>query len=274
MAHDFKPDDLPAFTKFKATGSKIISKGFKWDKDKGELVKSPHGQLFAGVAKILHISSARNLADTLERLTPREALCWGVSPYDEAFVTTAANLAKIRNDDPNQLPTISRTKDLFTYLVGKPGVMMFDVDPPKDGSSEPLTLDQAVSTLADCCPPADETPMVCASSSSAHIWHDGQELIGQRGFHIYVFVKDANDIPRAGKVIFARAWFMGRGRIEIGRAGQLLERAFIDGAVWRPERLDFGMKAHCGAGIEQRQPAPGAGVRAVAVFRVERAPAR
>ena len=249
---DFAPDARPAFTKFKARRN--IAKGFKWDSDKGKLVKTAHGQLFDGEAKRLTLKSAAELVDLLVNNTPREALCWGVSPYDDAFVTTANKLpSEIR---PNgKKPTISRTREFFSYPK-QPGVMMFDVDPPKDGSAAPLTLDQAVSTLVDCCPPSDQTPMVCACSSSSHVWCNGEEKMGDRGFHVYLFVQDASDIPRAGKVMFARSWLKGYGRIEIGRAGQLLERSFIDGAVWQPERLDFGMKAHCVAPVEQRQPRP------------------
>ena len=249
---DFAPDARPAFTKFKARRN--IAKGFKWDSDKGKLVKTAHGQLFDGEAKRLTLKSAAELVDLLVNNTPREALCWGVSPYDDAFVTTANKLpSEIR---PNgKKPTISRTREFFSYPK-QPGVMMFDVDPPKDGSAAPLTLDQAVSTLVDCCPPSDQTPMVCACSSSSHVWCNGEEKMGDRGFHVYLFVQDASDIPRAGKVMFARSWLKGYGRIEIGRAGQLLERSFIDGAVWQPERLDFGMKAHCVTPVEQRQPRP------------------
>lgn len=249
---DFAPDARPAFTKFKARRN--IAKGFKWDSDKGKLVKTAHGQLFDGEAKRLTLKSAAELVDLLVNNTPREALCWGVSPYDDAFVTTAN---KLPNEvQPNgKKPTIARTRDFFSYPK-QPGVMMFDVDPPKDGSAAPLTLDQSVSTLVDCCPPADKTPMVCACSSSSHVWCNGEEKMGDRGFHVYLFVQDASDIPRAGKVMFMRSWLKGYGRIEIGRAGQLLERSFIDGAVWQPERLDFGMKAHCVPPVEQRQPRP------------------
>ncbi len=248
---DFKPDDRPAFTKFKAGGN--IAKGFKWNVTKNTYDKTPHGQLFDGDAERLTLKNEMHLVRILENMTPSEALCWGVSPYPHARITTAAKLPEIRPDDQN--PIISRTRDFYSYPE-QTGVMMIDIDPPKDGSAPPLTLDEAIDGLVRCCPAASSTPMVCACSSSSHIWRGDDELIGPRGHHIYLFTTKAADIGRAGKVLFQRSWLKGLGRIEIGSAGQLLVRSFLDGAVWQPERLDFGMKADCGDGIEQRQPPP------------------
>nr|CRY95403.1 hypothetical protein [uncultured prokaryote] len=251
MAHDFPPDDRPAFTKF--TAKRGIAKGFKWNATKNTYDKTPHGQLFDGDAERLTLKSAAHLVLVLKNMKPREALCWGVSPYPKARITTAAKLPEIRPDDQN--PIISRTRRFYSY-PDQTGVMMIDIDPPKDGSAAPLTLDEAIDGLVTCCPAASSTPMVCACSSSSHIWRGDDELIGPRGHHIYLFTTKAADIGRAGKVLFQRSWLKGLGRIEIGSAGQLLVRSFLDGAVWQPERLDFGMKADCGDGIEQRQPPP------------------
>ncbi|MEN8494878.1 AAA family ATPase, partial [Dehalococcoides sp. THU3] len=251
---DFAPDARPAFTKFKATGSKKIAKGFKWDAKKGELLKTPHGQLFAGEAERLTLKSAAHLVLVLKNMKPHEALCWGVSPFAHARVTVENKLPKeIRPDDAN--PIIARTSSIFKYPE-QTGVMMVDVDPPKDGSAAPMTLDEAIDALVRCCPASASTPMVCACSSSSHIWRGDDCLRGAGGHHIYLFALDATDIGRAGKVLFKRSWLAGFGRIEIGRAGQLLVRSFLDGAVYKPERLDFGMKADCGDGVEQRQPPP------------------
>lgn len=251
---DFAPDARPAFTKFKATGSKKIAKGFKWDAKKGELLKTPHGQLFAGEAERLTLKSAAHLVLVLKNMKPHEALCWGVSPFAHARVTVENKLSKeIRPDDAN--PIIARTSSIFKYPE-QTGVMMVDVDPPKDGSAAPMTLDEAIDALVRCCPASASTPMVCACSSSSHIWRGDDCLRGAGGHHIYLFALDATDIGRAGKVLFKRSWLAGFGRIEIGRAGQLLVRSFLDGAVYKPERLDFGMKADCGDGVEQRQPPP------------------
>jgi len=249
---EFKPDDRPAFTRYKAASN--ISKGFKWDAKNGKLLKTPHGHLFAGLAEILYLKDPEHLVRMLTNATPKQAFGWGISAHPVARITTGGNLPADGPTDP-QNPLIARTRDFFSYPPNRPGVMMFDVDPPKDGSAKPLTLDQAIAAMHACCPTTSSTPMVCSCSSSSHIWRGDEELIGARGYHIYVFVKDASDIPRAGKVMLKRSWLKGYGRIEIGSAGQLLERSFIDGAVYQPERLDFGMKAHC-VGVEQRQTPP------------------
>lgn len=250
MAHDFPPEIRPAFTKFKSKG--ILAKTIRWDTKKSKPVKEPGGQFFAGEAVKRRLKDPRDLVMLLESATPREAFCWGVSPFDSASVTTAAKLPANQNGG---ITTIARTREFFSYPEARAGVMMNDIDPPKDGSAGQMTLDESIDALVRCCPDASSTPMVCACSSSSHIYHEGECLRGAGGFHIYLFVLDASDIIRAGEVLFKRSWLAGYGRIEIGSAGQLLVRSFIDGAVYRPERLDFGMKAHC-VGVEQRQPRP------------------
>jgi P4 family phage/plasmid primase-like protien len=82
----------------------------------------------------------------------------------------------------------------------------------------------------------------------------GEELAGIKGQHVYLAVKNASDIKRAGDVLFKRAWLAGLGRIEIAQNGAQLVRGLIDAAVWQPSRLDFAAGAVCGEGIERRPP--------------------
>lgn len=250
MTNDFPPDARPTFTKFRSR--KRISKSFKWDAKEAKLAKEPGGLLFAGDAVKRRLKDPADLVVLLETATPNDAFCWGVSPFDDASVVTHAKLSDPQNGGR---PVIARTRDFFSYPEGA-GVMMHDIDPPKDGSAAPLTLDEAIDALVRCCPAVSSTPMVCTSSSSSHIYHGEECKRGAGGYHIYTFVSDASDIIRAGEVLFKRSWLAGYGRIEIGGAGQLLVRSFLDGAVYKPERLDFGMKAHCVKPIEQRHPRP------------------
>ena len=94
-------------------------------------------------------------------------------------------------------------------------------------------------------------------SASSHICdaETGEDLTGLRGQRIYLMVREAGDIPRAGAVLVDRFWAAGHGRIAVSAAGAALERCPVDGSVWQPERLDFAAGAVCGEGLVQRRGA-------------------
>jgi hypothetical protein len=49
-------------------------------------------------------------------------------------------------------------------------------------------------------------------------------------------------------------WASGQGWVEIGKAGQALERTIVDAAVWQPERLDFAAPPQLGPGLIRNPP--------------------
>ena len=95
-------------------------------------------------------------------------------------------------------------------------------------------------------------------SASSHICdaETGEDLTGLRGQRIYLLVREAVDIPRAGAALVDRFWAAGHGWIAVSVAGSALERCPVDGSVWQPERLDFAAGAGCGEGLVQRRGAP------------------
>ena len=73
-----------------------------------------------------------------------------------------------------------------------------------------------------------------------------------------LLVQNAQDIHRAGEVLFKRLWLAGHGFYMISRVGTALERTIIDGSVWQTNRLDFAACSQCTPPLEQRRNAPGA----------------
>ena len=103
-----------------------------------------------------------------------------------------------------------------------------------------------------------DVAMLWWPSASSHICdaETGQDLTGLRGQRMYLLVREAGDIPRAGAALVDRFWAAGHGRIIVSAAGAALERCPVDGSVWQPERLDFAAGAGCGEGLVQRRGAP------------------
>lgn len=235
---------------FTATTPAALSKGFRLGGD-GELVKCPGGQLVDGIAERRTFASTTDFAALLAALTPANALAYGVAAVEKARILPQTQAAGAPKGD---LPVIARTRENFAFPAG-PGVLMLDVDPPKDGTA-PLTPEQFMAALVKVCPELMQAPAVLTHSASSHVWHGDVQLLGPRGLRLYLLIDDAQDIPRAGGVLFKRFWLAGYGRIELSAAGTMLVRSVVDGSVWTPERLDFAGGAACAAPLEQRRPAP------------------
>ena len=236
-------------TRITAHTPQRLSKGFSLSAD-GTLVKVPGGQLVDGLAETVRFASVADFAAELERLTPAGAMVYGVCGHDRARVVSQDRLAKAT--DPT-LPVIARDREHFRYPAG-PAIMMVDYDVPK--GAVPPSDDALLTTVYSACPDLDPAPHTLAQSASSYVYNGDREMIGQRGRRIYIQVADGQDIPRAGAVLFKRLQLAGFGHIEIGKAGQMLERGLIDASVYQPERLDFCGGANCVAPLEQRRPAP------------------
>lgn len=249
-----EPDNAAVtFTVINALRPSVLSKRFTLSAD-GTLEKHPGGQLAEGRARKVELRSAAEFASLLASLSPSQAIVHGVFEHDEAIVLSKKRLDKRRGQN-SVLPIVTRTKGDVKWPTG-PGALMCDYDPP-DGA-EPMSSEEVREALYSVLPELRTAPHVCRPSASSCIYRksDGAELRGVRGQRVYIFVQNARDIERAAKVMQDRLWLDGRGYFVVSKAGSLLERTLIDGAVFQPERLDFAGGAQCGDGLEQRLPEP------------------
>lgn len=225
-----------------------LSKGYSLGAG-GELLKSSGGNLEQGDVETRTIANLDDLAVILKRLTPAQALVYGIPK--NAATTVMTRKAFANAGKPAGATT--RTNDAFTWPDGL-GVMMADYDPPAGAGA--LGRDALVRAIRDAAPSLSDVAMLWWPSASSCIWHGDKELRGIMGQRLYVIVQDAADIPRAGKALVARLWLAGHGHIEISASGAMLERTLVDASVWQQSRLDFAGGAACGAGLDQRRGEP------------------
>jgi hypothetical protein len=225
-----------------------LSKGYSLDAG-GELFKSPGGILEKGNVETSTVANLDDLTVILKRLTPAQALVYGIPKNPATIVMTRKAFANAGK--PADATT--RTNDAFTWPHGL-GVMMVDYDPP--AGANPLGRDALVRAIRDAAPRLTDVAMLWWPSASSCIWHGEKELRGIMGQRLYVIVQDAADISRAGKALVARLWLAGHGHIEISASGAMLERTLVDASVWQQSRLDFAGGAACGAGLDQRRGEP------------------
>jgi hypothetical protein len=70
----------------------ILSKAFNVSDD-GSLIKTPGGHLLDGLAEVHHLD-LQHFADLLPRLTPAQALSYGVPSHDRARIVTQGKVTE------------------------------------------------------------------------------------------------------------------------------------------------------------------------------------
>lgn len=202
-----------------------------------------------GIAHTVEVKSAAQLASLLQTLGHNQALSYGLTGHES--IKTFSENELLKRGTP--AGAITRTKDNMSWSDGA-GLMLLDYDPRDDAPA--LTSDELLAALATISPEFNTCARVWWCSASSHIYHGDKELRGLRGQRVYPFVKDARDIPRAGKVLFKRLWLAGYGYIKIHKNGTTGARTIIDGEVWQTNRIDYASGAKCLNGLDQRRGDP------------------
>ncbi len=238
------------FTLMTASKPACVSKQFTLADD-GTLRKQNGGQLVDGIAERLTLSLSQ-FRELVPALKPNQALTFGVPEHERARVVTQENLPK---QAKGKLPVVARDREHFSWPTGA-GAFMVDYDPQP--GKKPLSQEQLRTALYTTWPGLEDAPhiWVPTASSCIHRTDTGAELRGLSGQRLYIPIRDASDIPRAGAVLFCRLWLLGHGRYDVSTSGRLLKRTLLDGCVWQPERFDFAAGAVCGPGLEQRRGIP------------------
>jgi hypothetical protein len=220
------------FTQFesnKSTLSKIFSR------EGGEIIKKPAAQMCRGTA-VQKSMPFGEFKDFLSSLTSEQAIGFGVHDVEryggEVEISTKANARPEEG-------VLARSKEYFQYL-SKPGIMMLDHDPSRYGKT--FTPEQLLDVLSEIAPDLAQSSHLIRGSVSSGVHLQGQSPGKGKGFHIYLPVKNAADIPRAGKALFNRLWLQGHGFVTLSTCGSSMIRGPIDAAVFSPERLDFAGK--------------------------------
>ena len=189
-----------------------------------------------------------DLHKALTEATDKHAFGYGLHPLN---YPNKVKIAVSGKEQPDK-NIISRTKKFYKYLE-QPGVVMIDHDPNEYGQT--MTADALLAALITIHPDIAQAARVVRGSVSAGVHKTGEAPRTDKGFHIYIPVKNAADISRYGKTLLDRLWLTGFGFIALASNGALLERTVIDGAVFSPERLDFvGKPIISGTGLQYTTP--------------------
>jgi len=239
-----------ALTRITSHKPPMLTKRYYLNSD-GVPERSTVASMVEGVAEVVQLADMRELAALLSGLKHDQALCFGVP--DQSPVTVVTKRSYEERGHP--AGCVPRTKDAFSWPDGA-GVMLLDYD-PRPGHPA-LSREQLREQLHSAAPALRTAAAVEWFSSSSMIYNGetGAQMNGVKGQRIWVGVRDAADIPRAGNALVERLWLAGNGWYEVSRSGALLERCTIDASVWQTNRLDFAAGAHCEPPLEQRRGDP------------------
>lgn len=225
--------------------------------DDGQLQKQANGLFSKGYVTVQNAGCAQELATLSQGLTPQDALCLGHPRGASIFSVTPIATLRIQLALANRSTLIlSRTKDDFSFGLGE-GWLLLDYD--TKGLTEAVLskierLGGIMNALLHLWPELDNGDFVVRPSSSAGVHVVGHPAPKISGFHMFVRLKRAADIPQALKALHYRCWLHGLGYHMISRSGQLLDRSIVDITVGSPERLIFTAPPVLGKGIiRQRQ---------------------
>jgi P4 family phage/plasmid primase-like protien len=263
----FPPEQKIPFTLMRKTKG-ILTKRMKFIEGRVEK-DSSECRMSKGRAETVTLTP-EEFGPFLQGLQSNQAIVHGVSDYNKAGIVSGRRLKTKADEEPRTdkqgLPIISRTKDFFHYPTG-PGLLMLDhdkartnavaLDPEK--ALKAYSPEELITIIAGIFSAIKGAARVSTCSTSSCIYDavTGKELRGKSaGFHLYLFPKNAQDIPRFLDVLGKRLVLAGYGRVEFSRSGAVLLRTLVDLLVASPERLDFVAGAICDKGLEQRLPAP------------------
>ena len=217
----------------------------------GKPTQETSANMAQGAATVKAFNTVHELAAILKGLKNNQAMSWGVvkNAHPEQSIQVLSRKKYEEQGRPKN--AVARTNEFFEWAASG-GVMMLDFDFKGDA----MPKDQIIQTLYSIMPELQESAFIWWCSSSSFIYNGDTQHSGLKGQRIYILVKDASDIERAGKVLFERLWLAGHGHFEISKAGSLLTRSIIDSSVWQPNRLDFISGANCIAPMQQKRPEP------------------
>jgi hypothetical protein len=196
----------------------------------------------SGRARRVPVADVASFAHLVAKLKPNQAIALGRLRSDFANEVTIVPKAKLNGG--SRRGVIARTADNLVFAKQEPAFALIDFDRkgmPNDVAANLESAGGLWSALTTAVPALSAAARVTRASTSAGLRRadTGEPLAGSGGLHVYIAVKDGDDVPRFLKALHDRAWLAGFGWLMVGAGGQLLERSIVDRMVGSPERLVF-----------------------------------
>lgn len=210
----------------------------------GKLVKTSMANSTRGTFSARTCNTLQEFANTLNSITIKQSLILGgITRLDGTQLQPGEKIALTTKAKPRE-NAVPRSKD-FVKNLSQPGFVLFDLD----GN------DYGLQDIKSFIPELEPVGAITKPSSSSLIYDkEGNQLIGNKGRHIFIPVQDMADIERVAAVFWGRQWLAGHGHylISHGIHPMMLERGIYDKSVLGySERLVFEAKPILNDGLQQ-----------------------
>ena len=144
---------------------------------------------------------------------------------------------------------IARTNDYLMYAQGVPGILAIDMDDIPEGE-----VRKRIDELLELFPFLKEYDRLEFYSSSSNIYDEQGNLVKPpKGVRILFVIDDASKIQQVAQIIYDRLVLAGKGFIKIASDGFMLERSYIDLAIYKVTQPDYICKSEVPFGYEHRK---------------------
>lgn len=213
----------------------------------GEIITESAGNLQHGKAHNKTFDSMQALARFLDTASPNIVMSASTLALDGAYDLVTVDKWK---EAGQQADTVTRSKQHLAQRPGYGGLLTIDCD------DKEVTKAQLLERVKEVIPTLDSLARVYTTSASSHLVNTetGEDLTKIKGQRLYIAIKDQSDIGRSISAIIDRLWLAGYGHIEVGAAGQALERTLADKALGNVAHLDYIGGSICKAPLKQSRP--------------------
>ena len=231
--------------------------------ERGKIVaKVPEARSHPDRLRTHRVRSSVELAALVNDLRPHQHLMFGVPRDARRAKDGDFRVGFAQSLEPDQIALTGGDKGDIVWPKG-PGVMYLDLDvkDPKDQPLFPAQLgvlmhNDAVGKLRSCMrSPSDMPEHAYWPGSSANLTAPNGCTTGSGSMHIGMFVKDASDIERAGRVLHMRSIINGDGWGFVKTSGVVEVRSLFDAKVWLSNRAVYAGGAECHDGLVQKREA-------------------
>ncbi len=231
------------FTRFRSDQD-LIGKSYIINND-GDRAPGKVSTLFRGKATKMRLS-ARDFASFIPTLDCHDGISFDV--HDDKY-PDEVDVGTVDNESP-QTNKLAHSKANYDK-PNCPGWLLIDHDYSVFGRK--FTPEQLLEILEKIDPKIVNAVRIIRKSTSSCV-HKNDELPDEKGFHIYVGIKNAKDAKRYSDAIFNALWLAGHGYIALSKNGSCLIKTPIDGGVNGPARKVFIGAPKCGSGLAYTPP--------------------
>lgn len=206
--------------------------------EQGQRVKDEFGLDLSCVFKAKETQATlKGYIDILPKLNPDFVALYSVpiTPIEGEFFIAPVRAVESVQKNHKVSKVIARTSDNLMYAEGAPGIFPIDMDDCPRGKIEERT--QAIRNVI---PKLNQYSYGHIGSSSSLTYDENDnEITYEKGRRVFFMIDDASKMKQCAEIINDRLVLAGHGHIDFAADGHMMERGYIDTAIYKVSQPDY-----------------------------------